>query len=147
MAEITVRNAQPSDFAELAEIFRNDLGYDCSSRLVKEKLAKLDGSREAVFAAEFDGKVVGVCHVERYETLYTETFANLLGLAVCGACRRRGVGRRLMQAAEGWARENGAVGVRLNSGASRMEAHEFYRSLGYGAEKAQLRFMKMLPTE
>ena len=48
-----------------------------------------------------------------------------------------------MKAAEDWARENGAVGVRLNSGGQRKEAHAFYRAVGYHSEKEQLRFLKM----
>ena len=34
--------------------------------------------------------------------------------------------------------------VRVNSGFSRKEAHEFYRSLGYNNEKEQIRFLKSL---
>lgn len=147
MDDVAVRKAEVSDSAEIAEILRNDLGYDCSEELVKRKLSSLEAHREAVFAAELCGQVAGIVHVEKYELLYFDTVANILGLAVCSACRRRGIGRRLMQAAESWAKENGAVGVRLNSGASRTEAHEFYRSLGYVSEKAQLRFMKALPAE
>lgn len=39
-------------------------------------------------------------------------------------------------------RETGASGVRLVSGASRTEAHTFYRRMGYGGEKPQLNFKK-----
>ncbi len=147
MDNVAVRRAEKSDSAEIAEILRNDLGYDCSEEMVKRKLSNLDARREAVFVAELCGQVTGIVHVEKYELLYFDTLANILGLAVCSACRRRGIGKRLMQAAECWAKENGAVGVRVNSGASRTEAHEFYRSLGYVSEKAQLRFMKALPAE
>lgn len=47
-----------------------------------------------------------------------------------------------MEAAENWAKEIGAKGVRLNSGASRTEAHAFYRHIGYTSEKQQIRFLK-----
>lgn len=55
-----------------------------------------------------------------------------------------GAGRLLLEAAESWAKEIGAAGVRLSSGASRSGAHEFYRRMGYDSEKLQIRFMKLL---
>lgn len=45
---------------------------------------------------------------------------------------------------QNWAKENGIKKVRVNSGFSRKEAHEFYRSLGYNNEKKQIRFLKSL---
>ncbi len=98
-----IRNAKVSDCSQIAEILKNDLGYDCTGELVRDRLSKLDPSREAVFAAVKDGEVVGVVHIERYELLYSDTLANVLGLAVCGKFRRMGIGRSLMQAAEKWA--------------------------------------------
>lgn len=140
---IAIRYANTDDAEAIALICSEDLGYSCSDTLVKTKLSGVDKSREAVFAAESEGKVIGYVHVERYDTLYMETLANILGLAVRNDSRRLGAGRMLMAAAEDWARENGAVGVRLNSGGQRKEAHAFYRAVGYLSEKEQLRFLKM----
>ena len=140
---ITIRYANTHDSEAIALICSDDLGYICSDTLVRAKLSGLDKSREAVFVADFDGKVIGYVHVEKYDTLYMETLANILGLAVRNDSRRLGAGRMLMEAAEDWARENGAVGVRLNSGGQRKEAHAFYRAVGYNSEKEQLRFLKM----
>lgn len=50
---------------------------------------------------------------------------NILGLAVKKELRRCGVGRGLLNAAEEWAKERGIALVRLNSGKTRKEAHEF----------------------
>ena len=140
---IVIRYADTDDAEAIAVICSEDLGYGCSDTLVRAKLSELDKSREAVFAAELEGRVIGYVHVERYDTLYMETLANILGLAVRNDSRRLGAGRMLMKAAEVWARENGAVGVRLNSGGQRKEAHAFYRAVGYLSEKEQLRFLKL----
>lgn len=140
---ITIRYANTHDAEAIALICSDDLGYSCSDTLVSAKLSGIDKSREAVFVADFDGKVIGYVHVEKYDTLYMETLANILGLAVRNDSRRLGAGRMLMKAAEDWAMENGAVGVRLNSGGQRKEAHAFYRAVGYLLEKEQLRFLKM----
>ena len=140
---IAIRYANTDDAEAITVICSEDLGYSCSDTLVKAKLSGLDKSRKAVFVADYEGRVIGYVHVERYDTLYMETLANILGLAVRDDSRRLGAGRMLMKAAENWARENGAVGVRLNSGEQRKEAHAFYRAVGYLSEKEQLRFLKM----
>lgn len=142
--DVFIRNAKVSDCSQIAEILRNDLGYDCTDELVKNRLSNLDPRREAVFAAVKDGEVVGVVHIEKYITLYFAPLANILGLAVSRKFRRMGIGRSLMQAAEKWALDTGAEAVRLNSGAARTEAHKFYRAIGFTSEKEQIRFMKSL---
>ena len=52
-----------------------------------------------------------------------------------------------MTAAEGWARRRGAESIRLRSGATRVDAHAFYRALGYQDGKAALGFEKALASE
>ncbi len=144
MNRINIKKAEITDFKEISEIMCNDLGYACDAELVKRKLSMLDGNREAVFVAEVNGSISGVVHVEKYDVLYFDTMANILGLAVKKELRRMGIGRRLMQSAEDWAEKIGASAVRLNSGAARNEAHIFYRSIGYSSEKDQKRFIKQI---
>lgn len=140
--EMIIRNANINDSAAIAEISKSYLGYDCTAEFVCNKLENLDNSREAVFVAAYGDDVLGFVHVEQYDTLYSETLANILGLAVRAEWRRQRVGSYLMGAAEAWAKDIGASGVRLNSGASRLGAHEFYRARGYNSEKQQIRFIK-----
>lgn len=139
---VTIREASAKDSLAIANISRNDLGYDCSEALVKSKLSKLQGERETVLVAASGQDIAGYIHMELYELLYEEPLGNVLGLAVRGSRRREGIGRALLEAAEEWARSKGAVGVRLNSGGTRTGAHAFYRAAGYDDEKAQLRFAK-----
>jgi GNAT superfamily N-acetyltransferase len=54
-------------------------------------------------------------------------------VVVAEAHRRQGVGRALMQSAMQSARQAGCYKVQLTSAKHRGEAHEFYRSLGFGA--------------
>lgn len=141
--EIVIRKAVDADSNAIWEICREDLGYDCSTELVLSKLQNLKPDHEAVFAAESENGVIGFIHVEKYDTLYFETLVNILGIAVRSDHRRNGVGKKLLEAAEIWAKEIGAAGIRLNSGAERADAHNFYRSAGFISEKQQLRFMKL----
>ena len=141
---IAVRPVTETDAAEVCMICCEDLGYQCDKTLVKLRISQLDTEREAVFVAIFEDRIVGFIHVERYNTLYFETMANILGLAVSSKVRKHGIGKALVEKAEDWANENDIALMRLNSGASRSGAHEFYRHLGYASEKNQLRFVKRL---
>ena len=142
-----IRTAVTDDATGVSDLCSKELGYPCDDQLVRIRIGWLDLEREAVFVAVEDNNICGFIHVERYNTLYSETLANILGLAVSSEYRRKGIGKALMDRAEKWAMENGISVMRLNSGSSRIEAHEFYRSLDYGFEKEQIRFIKkLIPT-
>lgn len=160
MKKVKIRQATTSDIPAMNELFRKDLGYEeCTLEIVEKQFAGVDNSREVVFVAEADAEctdshdgssetrpshITGVIHVEKYNVLYFPTMANILGIAVAADFRRQGIGSALLKRAEEWARENGASSMRLNSGESRKQAHEFYRAHGYIDDKKQLRFIKEL---
>ena len=137
-----IREATIEDAFAICNISCADLGYDCSCEFVSTRISNLDKGREKVFVAEVNGIVAGYIHTEKYQTLYFEPMINILGLAVSSEFRRRGIGRMLLKRAERWANEVGIHKIRLNSGASRKEAHSFYRAMGYSNEKGQIRFIK-----
>ena len=139
---MTIREATIEDAFSICNISFADLGYDCSCDFVSTRINNLDNRREKVFVAEVNGIVAGYIHAEKYQTLYAEPMINILGLAVSSEFRRRGIGRMLLKRAERWANEVGIHKIRLNSGASRKEAHSFYRAMGYRNEKGQIRFIK-----
>lgn len=143
---VLIRCAVESDFAALAKLGREAMGYEESTEaLVQEKLQKvLKKDYERVFVAECGGEVVGFVHAEEYEVLYYPAMVNILGLAVDETFRRLGIAAKLMAAVEDWARENGIKEIRLNSGISRTDAHGFYRKNGFDDEKEQKRFLKIL---
>ena len=145
MKNVIIRQAISTDIPAMNELFRNDLGYaECTLEIVENQFAGLDPTREAVFVAECDGCIAGVIHVEKYRVLYFPTMANLLGIAVASDFRRQGIGTALLKQAEAWARQKGITCMRLNSGSTRTQAHEFYRAQGYADGKTQLRFIKNL---
>ena len=139
-----IREARITDYDKIQSICELDLGYVCEKELVKIRLANLDRNRECVFVADEGNKVIGFIHVEVYELLYAPSMANILGIAVSSEYRRQGIGKLLLSKAEEWAKCKGIDIMRLNSGDTRKEAHEFYRSLGYNNEKHQIRFIKSL---
>lgn len=144
MANCTIRAASSKDAAAIAELCRESLGYACTAETVSAHLSQCDPARECVFVAEKDGTVVGFIHAQIYQTLYFDALVNVLGLAVSPNARRQGSGTALLARTEQWAVEVGAVGIRLNSGGTRTDAHNFYRHAGFSEEKAQIRFLKRL---
>lgn len=142
--DIIIRQARIEDYKDICKICCDDLGYNCSEELVKERLEGLDKNNERVLVAVYNSEVVGYLHAQIYKTLYFEELINFLGLAVSKEYRNKKVGTKLVNEIENWAKEKGINKVRVNSGFSRKEAHEFYRSLGYNNEKEQIRFLKSL---
>lgn len=146
----TIRESIPEDFKAIAEISGKDLGYECSEATVLTELERYASSEHdgmVLFSAvdTENGEVAGFIQAEDYKPVYFEKLlVNLLGLAVKSDFQGMGVGTKLLCAVEEWAEKRGACGVRVNSGAVRTAAHEFYRSRGYASEKTQLRFIKPL---
>ncbi len=133
--DIQIRKAEIKDAVKICGISCNDPGHECDDLLVKNRLKNISPNRETVFVAESGGEVIGSIHAEKYELLYCETMANILGLAVKSEFRRMGAGRKLISAAENRALENGIKIIRINSGISRTGVHEFYRSIGFDSKK------------
>lgn len=140
----SIRECLPADAEALAELSLRGLGYDYPADALAENLRRiLRRESDRILVAEVDGAAAGYIHGCDYEVLYAPPMKNILGIAVAEAYRGHGIGRALLREIERWAKESGAAGVRLCSGAARTGAHEFYRRCGYGGEKGQLNFKKM----
>jgi len=91
-----------------------------------------------------DGRVVGWIQVHRVVFLGGAPFTEIGGLVVDETCRRMGIGRALVRAAEEWTLQHGMVDVSVRSNIIRDGAHAFYRQLGYRLVKTQYTFHKEL---
>lgn len=139
-----VRQAVISDAKDIYYINKTSLGYDYDLEKQKAKIqAVLNDSTQVIFVAETDNKVVGYIHLVNYDVIYADNFKNCLGLAVDNDYKRNGIGSALLNQAEIWAKENGAVGIRLCSGVEREKAHQFYQSQGYEVTKLQKNIKKI----
>ena len=139
-----VRQAVISDAKDIYYINKTSLGYDYDLEKQKAKIqAVLNDSTQVIFVAETNNKVVGFIHLVNYDVIYADNFKNCLGLAVDNDYKRNGIGSALLNQAEIWAKENGAVGIRLCSGVEREKAHQFYQSQGYEVTKLQKNIKKI----
>lgn len=142
---VVIRDALPGDAAALARLNRVAMGYDYPEGKTARQLDKLlNSGRDKILVAELEGQVAGYLHLVDYDLLYYDPMKNIMGIAVGPEYRRMGIGRALLQAGEAWAKADGAAGVRLVSGESRVGAHAFYRACGYEGSKMQLNLKKPL---
>ncbi|MEJ2287759.1 MAG: GNAT family N-acetyltransferase [Deinococcales bacterium] len=98
----------------------------------------------AVLVAESGaGEPLGCALVQQNSEYFTgEAEAYVAVLAVTETAERRGVGRALMESAEGWALEHGLSRLALEVFAANHGARSFYRRLGYVEDS--LRLVKLL---
>ena len=109
-----------------------------------ETLVKvLHGEDAALFVAEERGRLIGLAEAYlRRDTPHPAAIEYVYGylqsLIVTAAIRRRGLGRRLVAAAEEWSRERGASEMRLSCWEFAEGPLPFYEALGYRTMKRTL---------
>ena len=67
---------------------------------------------------------------------------NITALVVDSGHQKKGIGKQLINITEEYAKKNGYSFIRVNSSSNRIEAHKFYRHVGFNNEKDQKRFLK-----
>ncbi|MHB1485115.1 MAG: GNAT family N-acetyltransferase [Saccharofermentanales bacterium] len=140
-----IREAVIDDYKDIYLLNKESLGYDFPEDQTREQLQTiLDIPTDKIYVAEVDRKVVGYIQLSAYECTYSESLKNILALVVSEEFRKMGIGRKLLQAAEEWAKESGSKGIRLVSSSYRTGAHQFYLNCGYTMRKEQKNFLKWL---
>ncbi len=152
-APMDVRPARASDAAQIARL-SVQLGYPADADTMRRRLVGLAArSDHAVLVAQRvaggagpadEAALLGWLHVGRTIQLESGERAEILGLVVDAAARRAGVGRRLVAAAEQWARAAGLDRIVVRSNAVRPEAHSFYPKLDYVLAKTQRVYARAL---
>ena len=145
MTDVSIRAATLADAARLA-VLSEVLGYPATPDALAERLGRLLGrDEELVLVAEVSpGHIVGWLHGGERELLESGRRCEILGLVVDLTYRGRGVGRRLVQAAEAWASTHGLDQMAVRSNVGRAESHPFYERLGYVRAKTQHAYRKRL---
>jgi GNAT superfamily N-acetyltransferase len=142
---IEIRTATEVDVHRLAMLCEQ-LGYPSTPAQVRQRLDEVQQNEDqAVFVAEkVGGQVVGWVQVFGRQLLVVDRHAELGGLVVDEGHRGRGVGARLMERAEHWARARGCETLYVRSNVVREDAHRFYEVIGYNQIKTSRVFLKEL---
>lgn len=102
----------------------------------------LSNTKDKIFVAKCNNNVIGYIHGSAYETTFSDSLKNIITLVVDKRYRRHGVGQRLIDAIERWAKSDLCSGVRLVSSFNRIDAHKLYSRCGYINKKNQKNFIK-----
>lgn len=139
-----IRAATIDDVEALADVYvsaaRHHAALDPEFYAVPDREAVVRHLREALgveddgsvirYVAEVDGSVVGSSKVELRSpgtfSMLRPNLAASVDAAVLEDRRREGIGSRLMQAAEDWARGRGATLMMLDASAANADALRFY---------------------
>jgi GNAT superfamily N-acetyltransferase len=142
---VTIRAPQPRDYARMAEL-AGQLTYKSEEEEIARRMAGMrDSADHAVFVAQRgDGDIAGWIGVFIYRCVEANARAEISGLVVDEKVRSLGIGRRLLERAEGWARMKGCAVIGLRSNVIRDRAHNFYARLGYEHVKTQKSLRKNL---
>jgi GNAT superfamily N-acetyltransferase len=94
-------------------------------------------------AEDTAGQLLGFVYLETHQDYFTgRAHTHISILVVAGAAEGKGVGRSLLRAAEGWARDRGHPLITLNVFEQNARARALYERLEYGPET--LRYVKPL---
>lgn len=134
MAEFVIRRARPADARAMARLFaavaaeRDGIATEPPVDIDK-RTEEFERSAHAAMVAEARGRIVGTIHVNvgRFGT-------GELGMLVDSAWRGHGIGSRLMDAAIGWAREQGLHKLCLEVFPTNTAAIALYRKYGFAEE-------------
>lgn len=130
---LVLRLASPGDAEAIAALLTEE-GYPAGTSDIVARLERFSTENSQVIVAGLEGEVLGFIAfhlLPRFE--HGDHVARILALVVAGGARERGVGGRLMEAAEIVAMEAGAAFIEVTAGHHRPEARRLYESLGYDA--------------
>ncbi len=141
----TIRLARCEDSARIAEL-ATQLGYASNADEIARRLEQIQLSNESsVFVAELaQGEIAGWIGMFVFRSIADEPRVEISGLVVDGKRRSRGIGEKLLERAEQWAREKGCRAIGLRCNVIRERAHAFYLLHGYEDKKTQKSFRKLL---
>jgi ribosomal protein S18 acetylase RimI-like enzyme len=142
MTQTTIRRATPDDLDALAPLFDAYRRFyvqpgdvERARTFLAERMA---GNESTVLIAERDGVAAGFTQLYPiFSSVRTARTWLLNDLFVAEHARRHGVARALLDAAAAFAREQGAVGLSLETMADNAPARALYRAAGWSEDTTQ----------
>lgn len=148
---VTLRGAGPADEPAIHTLTEQLAAFPVPPWRTREEIARADHGilHEALHGRSPDsllllaesgaGHPIGVLFVSTRRDYFTDhRHAHVEVVALAPAAQGQGVGRRLMEEAERWARDSGYRSITLNVFAANGRALALYQRLGYAAETIHL---------
>ena len=135
---VSIRPATAADAGDLVRLLGDLFSIEADFRADAERqrrglaLMLADPGRRQVLVAERGGAVVGMVTAQLVASTAEGGLSALVeDMVVDAASRRRGVGRRLLEAIEAWARERGATRLQLLADRENTGALRFYERMAW----------------
>ena len=130
---IEIREIKETDYLALLPLWSEFGGYANADNIVPHYDRMCGDDRYKTFVAVLDNEVVGfITSVQYYGIGVEGSYMVIIGISVKAEGLGKGVGTKLMQRMESYAKENGVFSIYLNSDIKRTEVHTFYQRNGYG---------------
>ena len=133
---LRIRRMAEAD-AETVATLAGELGYPNGVEMIRPRVRAIGEADLLLVAVDASDKAVGFIQAHRVCIIEVGFRVEILGLVVSSSARRSGIGQRLIEEAERWAKRIGAEVVSVRSNTKRIEAHTFYPALGYKKIKTQ----------
>jgi len=136
---LIIRDASVEDIQSLT-LLMNDLGYPTHIEQMQTRFNKINSHPDyKTIVAELNGEVVGMaglCKGIFYEM--DGLYMRILAFVVKESCRKMGIGKKMILAAEDWAIEQALHTILINSGnrIERQASHLFYEQMGYSVKSS-----------
>lgn len=132
---LQIRKCGMNDLEKVTALLR-EFGYPTTLSVMKERLESMENDPfQCTLVAELDHEVVGMIGLRQVISYYKQKdcITEITALIVSEELRGQGLGKRLVSAAEDWARQQGCCQLFLRSGnrVERAPAHAFYRHIGF----------------
>jgi GNAT superfamily N-acetyltransferase len=138
----TIRDAREEDAWQIVELIA-DLGHAMTVEAVAARIVALERSDCPQIVAARADRLLGLCGLHIMTTIHRPyPVGRITILEVASEFRGLGIGRALVEAAEQRLREAGCGLIEVTSNERLVEAHGFYRRLGY--DHTSKRFAKQL---
>jgi len=143
--EVLIREIEEKDYHVLLSLWNNELG---NSNVTAENIAphydrvKNDDSYKT-YVALLGNEVVGfISSAQSYAVGFDGRYMQIIAMAVKTQKQNKGIGTKLIQSMENYARDKGCYCIGVCSGLKRTDAHAFYER--NGLVKGSYAFAKML---
>jgi GNAT superfamily N-acetyltransferase len=129
-----IREATKQDIGGLAKLM-GELGYPTNIDEMKYRMSNIiSNNAYQTYVYEEDGKLLGMIGmILCYRFEKSESYMRVVAFVVNSELRGKGIGSKLLNEAENWAKKQGAKMVTLNSGnrTERNDAHQYYIRRGF----------------
>ena len=144
--DIDIRELEEKDYPALLPLL-NELGgrYETAGEIAPHYDRVKNDGRYKTFLALTENEAVGfVSTVQFYTVGVKGSLMWITHIAVKKETQNKGVGSKLLEHIENYAREKGCDSIILNSGVKRIDAHRFYKRNGYNTDSNSWCFDKKL---